>query len=50
MLGVLRHLLENYHGLGVHDMARDDIANMGWGICGRQGTRPRQEPRDTAMA
>ena len=31
-------------------MAWDGIESMGWGICGRQRTRPQQEPRDTAMA
>ena len=45
-----RHFLEDHGGMGVHEMARDGIASMGWGICGRQRTRPRQELRDTAMA
>ena len=46
---VLRHLLKDHEGMGEHE-TRDGIASTVWGICGRYRTRPRQGPRDTAMA
>ena len=45
--GVLRHLLKDHGGMGVHEMARDGIASMdGMGHMCAPKTRPRQEPRD----
>ena len=41
-LGVFRHLLEDHRGMGVHDMARDGIASVGWGIRGRRLPRGRR--------
>ena len=35
VLGVVRHLLEDHGGMGVHEMAWDDIESMRWRICGR---------------
>ena len=42
-------LLEDDGGMDVHAIARYCIASVAWGICGRERTRPRLEPRDTAM-